>query len=296
MNRIMVLLAGVIVCVSFSPAKGAEEPEGTLRTTSSFLDVTLSLQQPAIASLSVDSLGRGRFRPGSLRQAPVASAVFDSTRVNGNGLNVEYRRRAAASAPAPGWRIQVAEREVRLISRWSELERPEPVVLEFDPHRCHATLLGIVDEDSCVRLPALLHLPDQGSCRITSNGTGRPVLGYDARHQRGRIRAAVRISRRRHPPSRGSSIGGKSWRSIQRSPESRVIPVSTDFAAIGSTSFQINPRLRAVAGWPTRLPPAIPVRSVCTNTPTSRGTRRRSPRISRPWTSSANRSIAIWQD
>ena len=70
---------------------------------------------------------------------------------------------------------------MRLISRWGELERPEPVVLEFDPHRCHATLLGIVDDDGSVRLPALLHLPDQGSCRITSNGAGRPVLGYDAR-------------------------------------------------------------------------------------------------------------------
>ena len=81
----------------------------------------------------------------------------------------------------PGWRIQIAQREATLVSRWSEAEKPEPMVLEFDPHRCHATLLGIINRDSSVRLPALLHLPDQGTLRIACKGAEQPVLGYDAR-------------------------------------------------------------------------------------------------------------------
>ena len=45
------LLVGMLLWVACSSAAGSEEPQYTVRTTSPFLDVTLSLRQPAIASL-----------------------------------------------------------------------------------------------------------------------------------------------------------------------------------------------------------------------------------------------------
>jgi hypothetical protein len=57
---------------------------------------------------------------------------------------------------------------------------PPPLVLNFNPYLNHATLLGLINDDGSVRLPALLHLPDQGTFRITSSPAQGLALGYDA--------------------------------------------------------------------------------------------------------------------
>ena len=62
---------------------------------------------------------------------------------------------------------------------------PPPLVLSFDPYLNHATLLGMINDDSSVQLPALLHLPDLGTLRITSSIRGAPPLGYDAQRLHG---------------------------------------------------------------------------------------------------------------
>ena len=54
------------------------------------------------------------------------------------------------------------------------------LLLNFDAERCHATLLGLMNNDRTVNLPAVLHLPNQGSLRITATGPAEPALGYDA--------------------------------------------------------------------------------------------------------------------
>ena len=46
-----------------------------------------------------------------------------------------------------------------------------------------ATLLGLINDGGSVRLPAILHLPDRGTFRITSNKPGAPALPYDAVRQ-----------------------------------------------------------------------------------------------------------------
>jgi len=38
-----------------------------------------------------------------------------------------------------------------------------------------------MNDDGSVRLPALLHLPDQGTPRITTNTANSPAFAYDAR-------------------------------------------------------------------------------------------------------------------
>jgi hypothetical protein len=55
------------------------------------------------------------------------------------------------------------------------------LVLNFDAGINHATLLGLINDDGSVRLPALLHLPDHGTFRITSHAGQGLALGYDAR-------------------------------------------------------------------------------------------------------------------
>ncbi len=100
---------------------------------------------------------------------------------NAAGLAIEYRVVGADKGGEPVWRIAVAERTIRLSSRWSVEGEAAPLVLEFDPSRCHATLLGRAQPDGAVDLPAILHLPGRGSLRIRTVDGSSASLPYDAR-------------------------------------------------------------------------------------------------------------------
>jgi hypothetical protein len=67
--------------------------------------------------------------------------------------------------------FEFAARQIHLHSSYSKDNPPPPLLLNFDPHINRATLLGLMN------LPALVHLPDQGTLRITTNS---PALAYDA--------------------------------------------------------------------------------------------------------------------
>jgi hypothetical protein len=151
------------------------------RSVSAYLDVRVSLRQPAFVSLGVDSLGLNEWGANPLRPPAGVPAPFQVRCATNRVLRLEYSRSDQAAAHPGGWRIEVAERSIRLLSSWSEAEKPEALVLEFDPHRCHVTLLGLFNQDGSIRLPAVMHFPDHGSFRITADGGADLALGYDAR-------------------------------------------------------------------------------------------------------------------
>lgn len=68
----------------------------------------------------------------------------------------------------------------------------EPFVLKFrfrGIHPAHATLLGVMEDDGSVRLPAVLHIPGQGTLRITAESAGQTPLrlGYQGTGEHGAI-------------------------------------------------------------------------------------------------------------
>ena len=68
----------------------------------------------------------------------------------------------------------------------------EPFVLKFrfrGKHPAHATLLGVMEDDGSVKVPAVLHIPGQGTLRITgSSASQAPLrLGYQGTREDGTI-------------------------------------------------------------------------------------------------------------
>lgn len=143
-------------------------------STSQFLKVTLSSERPAITWLSADSLGRGKPGANVLRAVPAPAEKFQADAGKGSSTRVDYRRPGTPGNVAPGWSIETAERSISLVSQYSTNEKPESLVMNFDTTLCRATLLGILQSNNNVILPAVLHLPGQGTLRITGTGT----LGY----------------------------------------------------------------------------------------------------------------------
>src|ERR1035438_6803393 len=143
-----------------------------LRFHSVFLRVEMAAGQPNFKTLAVDSLGKNKLDLNTMQPLRVPATAY---RVSRMGQRVEYRSGEGAAE----WAFQFADRRVTIRSTYSEANPPKPLVLNFDPILCHATVLGLFNDDGAVRLPALLHFPDHGPFRIRATAPGL-ALGYDA--------------------------------------------------------------------------------------------------------------------
>ncbi len=136
---------------------------------SKHLAVALSRSTPAFSSFALDSLGQGKLshNPVLVETNAVAGLVLEGQTYRVNGKLV--------------WRIEWSEKTLTLRSdHVGETEAP-PFTLTFNQRLNHATLLGAMKPgERQMALPCLLHLPDMGTVRITSNARDTK-LGYDAR-------------------------------------------------------------------------------------------------------------------
>jgi len=143
------------------------------------LEVQIDAHAPGLALLDIDGLGLGKRGTNVLREQTSSNANFVATvSIVAGGKKADYRHvDQPTNSPAP-WSIEVNEHYLTLVSQWSAAGAPEPLSLMFDASRCHATVLGILNVDGTLRLPALMHLPGQGSLRISATGAKDATLGY----------------------------------------------------------------------------------------------------------------------
>jgi len=164
-------------------ALGVATPPATgLQYQSAFMRVEVAPDQPALVALAVDSLGKNKLSVNPLRPPAKAERVYELRHV-GNAF--EYRPSGAPPGAPPAWIFEFSPRQIHLRSRFAEGSPPPPLTLNFNSRLNHATLLGLMNADGSVRLPALLHLPDLGTFRIVCTSTAGLALGYDALRFRG---------------------------------------------------------------------------------------------------------------
>jgi len=144
--------------------------------------VAVAPDQPAWVALAVDSLGKNKLRVNPLRPPGKAERAYQLRR---EGDRFEYRASGESPGAPPAWTFEFSTRQIHLRSRFAEGGPPPPLTLNFDSRVNHATLLGLINADGSVRLPALLHLPDLGTFRIAGAPGTDQALGYDALRFRG---------------------------------------------------------------------------------------------------------------
>ncbi len=162
----------------------AKEPIDAPQLQSAFMRVELALDQPAFTVLAIDSLGTKKLAKNPLRAPGKPDKLYEVRRAGGR---FEYRPVGAPADTPPAWTFELSAQQIHLYSSYSPASPPPPVALNFNSNVTHATLLGLINEDGSVRFPAVLHLPDEGTMRITSP-TALSValsLGYHARRFEG---------------------------------------------------------------------------------------------------------------
>lgn len=151
---------------------------------SSNIEVQMSPHTPGLDVLDVDGLGLGRRGPNAIRMQDSSDTNFVVTIfATAEGKKVDYRYANQPKNTPPPWSIEVNEHGLLLVSQWNTTNFPEPLTFTFDTSRCHTTVLGILNRDGTLRLPALMHLPGQGSLRVTATDAKDIALGYTAKRR-----------------------------------------------------------------------------------------------------------------
>jgi hypothetical protein len=178
------ITAGLAVLVTSLTVQGAETKTGpdtpAVKLQSPWLNLRISLKQPAFEMIAVDSLGGGKCSTNVLRAPAVPLETFVARPDLTRGVKVEYRLANAPADSSPGWTILAGEREITLISACSGKVKPAAMTFEFNTSVCRATLLGLFNQDGTIALPVVLHLPGQGTFRITAPAAKNAALGYES--------------------------------------------------------------------------------------------------------------------
>ncbi len=174
LKRCVYLAAALFFALSCGVAK---EPGSGPQYQSAFMRVELAAHEPNFTALAVDSLGQNKLSKNPLRPPAADAKEYQITRM---GPQVEYRVAGAPSSEPPAWTFEFSKKAIHLISNYSAKNPPPPMLLNINVNISRATLLGMMNADGSVRLPALMHWPAQGTFRITSNEEKRLSLAYDA--------------------------------------------------------------------------------------------------------------------
>ena len=162
-------------------AAGANSSDD-LKFVSPSIEAQASPRTPGLEALDVDCLGLGKRGANAIRPSAATNTNFFATAsATAAGKTFAYRRVGQPVEETPPWRIEFGDHRLLLVSQWSKADAPAPLTFTFDTSQCHVTLLGILDKNNDVRLPAVLHLPGQGSLRVTATGAKNLALGYTAK-------------------------------------------------------------------------------------------------------------------
>lgn len=164
-------LTAVISC-SVAAAGTAKSEQREIKTP--YYSLALTPDGTTIESLSVDSLGKGEFRPSALFPPEVKPSTQEASQAEPPG----------STASKSDWQFKFSSQSFQMVNTYHEGVPGQAIVLRFNPEQTHATLLAFVDGEQA-RLPAVLHLPEQGSLRIEGTSRQPVLLGYDA-HRRGK--------------------------------------------------------------------------------------------------------------
>ena len=157
---------------------------------SAYYALGLSRTNPAIACLSVDCLGQGQLSQNPVCVESIPAQPWQIQKLSPKRL--ACRNPNADPKSPPAWEFEFSQKTFLIRSRFIEGQATPPLVLTFNQHSNHATLLGLMPpHEQRVLLPAVLHLPDMGSVRITANA---PDWKLDCDARRNVPQPFVRIS------------------------------------------------------------------------------------------------------
>jgi hypothetical protein len=191
------IIVGFVILLLAAPAFAADTnapASRTARVTTDYIDAKISLDYPGFEGLSLDSLGKEHFPLVTMK--PPAQP-WRPVKAERKGSLVEYRSQNAARSEPPRWAIEIKAKGILFKSHWSAADPPEPLILDADTSVSHITLLGLIQTNGSIGLPALMPFPDQGTFRVSTDLKHADSLGYAT--TRKNVKITFPAATREHP-------------------------------------------------------------------------------------------------
>ncbi|HEY2722868.1 MAG TPA: hypothetical protein VGI82_14140 [Chitinophagaceae bacterium] len=142
--------------------------------STSYLKLNCSQSSPQFDFLSVDSLGKNGLHNNVILNAD--QYFKNKFRVVSNNSVFNYFVESQGPNEQPVWSVKIQDRSFTISTRYVP-EFNESFLVNISQYSNHATVLGIMEEeDDKVSLPAILHCPDMGSFRVTSDNATQKLV------------------------------------------------------------------------------------------------------------------------
>ena len=214
---------------------------------SPFIKVAMRKDFPQLNSLCIDSLGKGMFSVNPLSKSEKITTKY---RCTNSGNEILYHTENQEEDTAPAWKFSFSEKSIRITSEKNG--NSDSFNIAVNQELNHTTVLGIMKERNKVALPCLIHLPDMGTFRVTSNISGLELFS-DAR----RANSEVKGDQEKNFVS--ISFPAASDKHPRIIYQLDVVSIHPNLAGIENNTlydgfrrnfiniFQVNPRLRVLA-------------------------------------------------
>lgn len=161
--------AGALVSRHVLAAQLAAGDSNAIPFTSDSMDAQLSATAVQFLSLNIDGLGKGRRGTDIVGSDPALGGYKASTSGSNEARRVEYRAAEAPADSPASWIVELSPSRIVLTSEWDGVFQPAPFFFHFNLNQTHSTVLGLFREDNLLQTPAVMHVPGQGSMRLTAN-------------------------------------------------------------------------------------------------------------------------------
>jgi hypothetical protein len=184
--RFSILLSSTILIITcFS----CSEQVNSFEYSSGFYKIQLSDSLPFIKYFSVDGLGKNQLDNNIIGWKPLQSdGEFELRKISGTEVKIVKKGRPSEVL----WSLKFEDQQFTVTSFHSGVSSANFPDFRFDKNKNHATLLGLMPVKGKTKLPALLHLPDMGTFRLTSDKPGA-VVNYNAGRYQGRGHISVQL-------------------------------------------------------------------------------------------------------
>ena len=159
-----VLLASLVLTApSFLIGQGNE------KKVSPFLRIAMNNDSPQFDFFSIDSLGKNKLDENVILHEEEWMEKKHVGKKAGNKFSYSTLQTGNDKFV---WEINIANKSFILTSTYQQ-NYSQPFLFNIEQHLNHATLLGMMNgNDNAINLPAILHLPDMGTLRVTSTIAG----------------------------------------------------------------------------------------------------------------------------
>ncbi|MEO6499769.1 MAG: hypothetical protein ABIN95_12170, partial [Mucilaginibacter sp.] len=135
------------------------------KNRSAFLKIVADPHSPQFSFFAIDSLGKNNVSTNIILHEDIKQGYISSA----SGGITCYRMPSQAKTERPAWELTTKKSSFKLRSDYNA-GHTQPFVFSIEQHANHATLLGMIKgTDGAVTLPAILHLPDMGTLKVTCN-------------------------------------------------------------------------------------------------------------------------------